>query len=86
MATPQSAGRTLAVHERTGRTTYDGDPATTTYGSAGLRTTGHGRPDRVGTAGLDVPPQVPHASHANRTLPHGIGRPGVRPRPRSLVA
>lgn len=39
MATPRSAGRTLAVPERTGRTTHDrdaADPATTDW-SAGFR-------------------------------------------------
>ncbi|MBK3573763.1 hypothetical protein JHN63_08010 [Streptomyces sp. MBT65] len=48
-------------------TTHDRAPATT----------GHGRPDRVGTADLDVP-RASHALHANRTLPHHIGRLGLR--------
>ncbi|MEV8544874.1 hypothetical protein [Streptomyces sp. NPDC051572] len=56
MATPRSAGRTLAVPERTGRTTHDRDPAdpATTDRSAAFRMTGHGRPDRAGAVGLDV--------------------------------
>ncbi|WP_329263635.1 hypothetical protein OG223_48435 [Streptomyces sp. NBC_01478] len=87
MATPQSAGRTLALRERAGRTTHDRDPATTDR-SAGLRTTGHGRPDPAGTADLDVS-HTPDVQHANRTLPRDIGRPsgrsGVRTRPRTFV-
>ncbi|MFD4552703.1 hypothetical protein ACFWP5_00010 [Streptomyces sp. NPDC058469] len=90
MATPRSAGRTLAVPERTGRTTHDRDPATTdgSAGSAGFRTTGHGRPDQAGADDLDVPhtplvPDVPdtsrakkpNAPHAKNTLPHDNGIP-----------
>jgi len=106
MATPQSAGRTLAVPERTGRTTHDRDPATTDRAAAGLRTTGHRHPDRAAVIDLDVPnlphvpnaPHVPSASHvpnapharnaprakkptaphADKTLPHDIGRAGNR--------
>ena len=87
MATPQSAGRTLAVPERTGRTTHDRDSATSDR-AAGLRTTGHGHRDRTAAADLDVPnaPHVPNAPrarkpnapYANKTLPYDIGRPGNR--------
>ena len=50
--------------------------AGTTHGRA-PGTTGHGRPDRAGTADLDVQ-HASHAPHANTTLPHHIGRLGLR--------
>ncbi|WP_405975832.1 hypothetical protein OG496_50835 [Streptomyces sp. NBC_00988] len=87
MATPRSAGRTLAVPERTGRTTHDRDPAdpATTDRSAAFRMTGHGRPDRAGAVGLDVcdtprskNAKKPNTPHAKNTLPHHNGIAGDR--------
>jgi hypothetical protein len=85
MATPQSAGSTLAAPERTGRTTHDRDSATTDR-AAGLRirtrTTGHGHPRHTGAVDLDVPnaprAKKPNVPHTNKALPHDIGRPGNR--------
>ncbi|WP_405988777.1 hypothetical protein [Streptomyces sp. NBC_00986] len=81
MATPRSAGRTLAEPERTGRTTYDRVPATAER-SAGFRMTGHGRPDRAGAVDLAVShaPRARkwNAPHTKNTLPHRNGIPGDR--------
>ncbi|MFG2376558.1 hypothetical protein ACGFY9_34455 [Streptomyces sp. NPDC048504] len=81
MATPRSAGRTLAVPERTGRTTHDRD-STTTHKAAGFRMTGHGRPDRAGAVDLDVSHTLRaekwNAPHAKNSHPYGNGTPGDR--------
>ncbi|MEV6507236.1 hypothetical protein [Streptomyces sp. NPDC051642] len=76
MATPRSAGRTLAVPERTGRTTHDRDAAhpATTDRSAGFRRAGHGRPDRARAVDLDVR----NTSHAKNALPYVNRIPGDR--------
>ncbi|WP_327399212.1 hypothetical protein OG194_02860 [Streptomyces sp. NBC_01288] len=73
MATPRSAGRTLAVPERTGRTTHDRAPveSSTTDRSTGFRTTGHGRTDHAGAVDLDVRDTQRDTPHAKNTLPYG---------------
>ncbi|MFI5887726.1 hypothetical protein [Streptomyces sp. NPDC051554] len=101
MATPRSAGRTLAVPERTGRTTHDRDPAdpATTDRSAAFRMTGHGRPDRAGAVGLDVcdtprsknakNAKKPNTPHAKNALPYDnriSGDRRTRPGRPTLVA
>ncbi|WP_405866722.1 hypothetical protein OG407_45375 [Streptomyces sp. NBC_01515] len=80
MATPRSAGRTLAVPERTGRTTHDrdaADPARTDW-SAGSRRADHGRPDRAGAVDLGVRSTQRDTSHAKNALPYDARTPGDR--------
>ena len=77
MATPQSAGSTLAVHERTGRTTHDRDVLRVSQAPH--------VPDgpRPNAAHAPHVPNAPHpmestAPHANKALPHHTGSPGDR--------
>ncbi|WP_328675647.1 hypothetical protein [Streptomyces sp. NBC_00343] len=80
MATPRSAGRTLAVPERTGRTTHDrdaADPATTDW-SAGFRRAGHEHPDHAGAVDLDVRNAQSDTSHVKNALPYDARTPGDR--------
>ncbi|MFE2884217.1 hypothetical protein ACUXZZ_04345 [Streptomyces graminifolii] len=72
MATPQSAGRPLAVHERTGRTTHDRSTATGGSGLVGARTTGHGHTDRAGADGLPCGTTFGGPGHRSGTGPHAF--------------
>ena len=74
MATPRSAGRTLAVPERTGRTTHDrdaADPATTDSGAVDLD---------VRTPQRDAPQAKNALPYGNRTPSDRSTTPG-RPAP-----
>jgi hypothetical protein len=66
MATPQSAGSTLAVHERTGRTTHDRDVRHV--------------PEGLQAPHVPNAPRAEEstAPHADKTLPHHTDRPGDR--------
>ncbi|MFJ3419849.1 hypothetical protein ACOB87_03840 [Streptomyces sp. YS-B37] len=72
MATPQSAGRPPAVHERTGRTTHDRSTATGDSGPVGPRTTGHGHTDRAGADGLPCGTTFGGPGHRSGTGPHAF--------------
>ncbi|MFD4877059.1 hypothetical protein ACFWOB_27380 [Streptomyces sp. NPDC058420] len=72
MATSQSAGRPLAVRERTGRTTHERDTATGGSGVVGPRTTGHGHTDRAGADGLSGGTTFGGPGHRSGTGPHAF--------------
>ncbi len=72
MATSQSAGRPLAVHERTGRTTHDRCTVTGGSGVAGPRTTGHGHTGRAGADGLPGGTTSGGPGHRSGTGPHAF--------------